>query len=132
MGIGSVISGSQLLQGSDNREFTTVARDRSAKNIQENNQQKTSTAQIQHQAKVQTDVEKEKKQIEGMVGALNDFLEPMHTSIKFEMHDKLDKYYVTVVDSSTNEIVKEIPPKKMLDVYAAMAEFMGFIVDEKI
>lgn len=56
----------------------------------------------------------------------------MHTSIKFELHDKLDRYYVSVIDKNTDEVIKEIPPKKMLDMYAAMAEFMGFIVDEKV
>ena len=66
------------------------------------------------------------------VKGLNEFIEPMQTSIKFELHDKLDRYYVSVVDKNTDEVIKEIPPKKMLDVYAAMAEFMGFIVDEKV
>ncbi|MFP3361912.1 flagellar protein FlaG, partial [Planococcus sp. SIMBA_143] len=50
---------------------------------------------------------------------------------KFELHDKLEKYYVTVVDSETKEVIKEIPPKKFLDMYAQMAEFMGILIDEK-
>lgn len=70
--------------------------------------------------------------IESMVEGLNDFLEPVNTSIKFVLHDKLDRYYVKVIDSKTDEVVREIPPEQMLDMYAAMAEFMGLIVDKKI
>lgn len=74
----------------------------------------------------------DKAQVESMIEGLNDFLEPLETSLKFELHDKLDRYYVKVVDSKTDELVREIPPEKMLDMYAQMFEFMGFIVDEKI
>lgn len=71
-------------------------------------------------------------EVESMVEGMNEFLEPLNTSIKYELHDKLDRYYVKIVDSATNELVREIPPEKMLDMYAAMAEFMGLMVDERI
>lgn len=74
----------------------------------------------------------EKADIQGMVEGLNEFLEPVHTSVKFELHDKLDRYYVKVIDSATKELIREIPPEKMLDMYASMAEFMGLMIDEKI
>ncbi|WP_079710780.1 flagellar protein FlaG [Paraliobacillus ryukyuensis] len=127
MGVGKILSGSQLLQQTQYNELSTSASERSNVNFK-NSEEETTTSIIQS-----NDIKfRDKKQVEGMVEALNEFLEPTHTSIKFELHDKLDKYYVTVVDSDTDELIKEIPPKKLLDVYAAMAEFMGFIVDEKI
>ncbi|MFG6147995.1 flagellar protein FlaG [Halobacillus sp. B23F22_1] len=67
-----------------------------------------------------------------IIDKMNELLDYEPTSLRFQLHDKLDKYYVTVVDMKTNEVVKEIPPKKMLDYYGAMAEFLGFIVDDKI
>jgi flagellar protein FlaG len=74
----------------------------------------------------------EKKQVEEVVKGLNDFLSPTHTSLKFELHEKLNEYYVTLVDDKTQQIVREIPSKKMLDFYAAMTEFIGIMVDKKI
>lgn len=83
----------------------------------------------------------QKKETQGMISKesvveavdkMNSFLEPTRRNLKFELHEKLDKYYVSVIDSSTNEVIKEIPPKKMLDMYAEMAEFMGILVDRKI
>lgn len=73
-----------------------------------------------------------KEKVEGVVEGLNKFLQQSHTSLKFQYHEKLQEYYVTLVDEYTKEVVREIPPKKMLDFYAAMTEFLGLIVDKKI
>ncbi len=73
-----------------------------------------------------------KEEIEKAVNSINEFLQPANTSIQFQLHEKLNEYYVTVVDSQTKEIVREIPSKKMLDLYAALTEFLGFVVDKKI
>jgi flagellar protein FlaG len=59
-------------------------------------------------------------------------MKPIRTNLKFELHEKLDDYYVKVIDRETKEVIKEIPPEKMLDMYAAMAEFMSFLTDEKV
>ncbi len=63
---------------------------------------------------------------------LNDFIEPSKTSLKFQLHDKLNEYYVQIIDTNTDEVLKEIPSKKFLDRYAATAELLGFMVDLKI
>lgn len=78
------------------------------------------------------DVTIRKEELSEAIDKINTFFEPTRRNLKFELHDKLNKYYVSVVDSQTSEVIKEIPPKKFLDMYAAMAEFMGILVDEKI
>ncbi|MGP3561686.1 flagellar protein FlaG [Geobacillus sp. BK01] len=73
-----------------------------------------------------------KEKLEEVVGGLNKFLQPSHTSVRFELHQKLNEYYVQVIDEKTHEVIREIPPKKLLDMYAAMMEFVGLLVDRKI
>lgn len=73
-----------------------------------------------------------KDELEKIVDNMNDFVDPLQTNVRFQLHEELNEYYVVVVDPVTDEVVKEIPPKKMLDMYAAMAEFMGILIDEKI
>ncbi len=73
-----------------------------------------------------------KDKMEGVVEGLNKYLKQSNTALKFQYHEKLQEYYVTLVDEKTKEVVREIPPKKMLDFYAAMNEFLGLIVDKKI
>lgn len=72
------------------------------------------------------------KDVDSVMTVLNGFIDPSRTNLKFVYHEQLNEYYVTVVNPLTNETVKEIPPKRMLDMYAAMAEFMGIIIDKKI
>ena len=80
----------------------------------------------------ETDEKISEEKLKGMVEGLNDFLQPTHTSLKFELHEKLKEYYVTIVDENSKEVIREIPSKKLLDMYAAMTEFLGFVVDRKI
>lgn len=72
------------------------------------------------------------KDLQTAVTALNGFIDPSRTNLEFVYHEELNEYYVKVINPLTNETVKEIPPKKMLDMYAAMADFMGILVDRKI
>ncbi|WP_336990203.1 flagellar protein FlaG [Bacillus infantis] len=76
--------------------------------------------------------EVKKEKLDNIIEGMNEFLQPSNTSLKFELHEKLNEYYVTIVDDITLEVVKEIPSKKMLDMYAAMTEFVGLMVDKKI
>lgn len=73
-----------------------------------------------------------KEKLVEKVDGMNDFLEPLNTSVKFKFHDELGEFYVQVINMSTDEVLKEIPNKKFLDMYASMAEFAGLLVDEKL
>jgi flagellar protein FlaG len=73
-----------------------------------------------------------KKDLEEVVQGLNKFLQPSHTQLKFKLHEDLEEYYVQIIDEKTKEVVREIPPKKLLDMYAKMMELVGLVVDKKI
>ncbi|TCN26750.1 flagellar protein FlaG [Mesobacillus foraminis] len=94
------------------------------------------TKEIESVSRSQEETEKNlnlsKAKVKEMVDTLNEFVQASDTSIKFQYHEKLHEYYVSIVDNTTNEVVREIPPKKMLDIYAAMTEFLGLMVDKKI
>lgn len=73
-----------------------------------------------------------KEQIEKAVNTMNDVLEVQQKASKFVFHEGLDKYYVRLVDSKTEEVIKEIPPERLLDAFYEMQKLAGMIVDEKI
>jgi len=70
--------------------------------------------------------------VKKMTESLNDFLETTSTKLRYEFHEKLEKYYVTLVDSETDQVVREIPNKKLMDMYASMLDFIGVLIDKKI
>jgi flagellar protein FlaG len=73
-----------------------------------------------------------KVKLEELVKGLNEFIQPSHTALKFELHNELNEYYIQIIDERTKEVIREIPPKKLLDIYANMMQFIGLIVDKKI
>ncbi|UED80932.1 flagellar protein FlaG [Lysinibacillus sp. CD3-6] len=78
------------------------------------------------------DQEISKDKLQNVVDTVNEFLQVNHNASKFVLHDGLERYFVQVVNTQTDEVVKEIPPKKLLDAFYEMQKLLGMIVDEKI
>ncbi len=76
--------------------------------------------------------EASKEKTEKVINSMNDFLKASNTHLKFQFHEKLQEYYVSIVDNTTDEVIKDIPSKKLLDMYAEMTEFLGHLVDKRV
>ena len=52
---------------------------------------------------------------------------------KFEIttHEKTREILIKVVDTKTNETIREIPPKKIVDLVVCLCEMAGILYDEK-
>ncbi|KOS60856.1 flagellar protein FlaG [Lysinibacillus sp. FJAT-14222] len=106
-------------------------------NVQENMTPNVSTVTIsqpvvENTSTVGEEQEISKDKLQQAIDVVNEFLEINHSSSKFVYHEGLDRYYVTIVNRDTDEVVKEIPPKKILDAFYEMQKMVGMIVDEKI
>jgi flagellar protein FlaG len=83
-------------------------------------------------AEMQPEVIKSKREdAEKAVEELNKVLNYEATHLKFTIHEKLGDYYVQIIDNQTNEVVREIPSKKILDMVAQIQEKLGILVDLK-
>jgi len=51
--------------------------------------------------------------------------------LEFRIHEKTNEIIVKVVDRETNEVIREIPSEKILDMFASMLELAGLLVDER-
>lgn len=125
----------RISEGGSNAPYTK-SKGESINNIAEDT--KLSALSISTQSNLipsQMDLEDETlpvEKVQQMTDSLNSILETTNSKLKFEFHDELEKYYVTLVDAETEEIVKEIPNKKLMDMYAAMLDFLGLVIDKKI
>ena len=96
------------------------------------------TATIQTQSVKQHAVGEERKEgvskekLEEAVDSINEFLNTQQKASKFVFHEGLNEYYVQLVDAETEEVIKEIPPERLLDAFYEMQKLTGMIVDEKI
>lgn len=71
-------------------------------------------------------------QLENAVNGLNQMLEVTYTKLQFVFHEKSGQYVVKVKNASTDEVIREIPPEKFLDIITGLKEYMGLLVDEKV
>ena len=55
-----------------------------------------------------------------------------HSEPKFGIHEKTNRITIKLVDRTTQEVIKEIPPEKNLDLLAKRMELAGVLVDEKL
>ena len=69
--------------------------------------------------------------VKSAIADINKKIRPTHTQCEFSYHEKTNRISITVRDSDTHEVIKEIPPEKTLDMIAKTLELAGILVDEK-
>jgi len=61
----------------------------------------------------------------------NKAVEGIRTSFEYSIHEGTKQIMVKVINRETNEVIREIPPEKILDIVAKIWEMAGLFVDEK-
>jgi len=89
------------------------------------------TSELQSETVSGTEKQDLLPKLEKAVEALNKWLQTETTHLRFQLHEQLNEYYVEVVNDETNEVIRQVPPKKILDLAAKMQEMIGLLVDEK-
>ncbi len=71
-----------------------------------------------------------KEQVEELVNNLNKALSPMNTSLKFGV-DSEDIFYVSVIESQTNKMIRRFPAEQAQEFLPKMQEVTGILFDSK-
>lgn len=74
----------------------------------------------------------EEKEVKKSVDKLNKLLEDKETYLQYEVYGKFNDITIKIINKKTKETIKEIPPKKIIDMVAKLCELAGFFVDEKV
>ncbi|MGN7457230.1 flagellar protein FlaG [Paenibacillus pasadenensis] len=59
-------------------------------------------------------------------------MEGPHTKVEFSVHKETNAIMIKVLNKDTNELIREVPPEKTLDVAAKLMEIAGLLVDTRI
>lgn len=51
---------------------------------------------------------------------------------EFAIHEKTKQITVKILDTVTDEVIREVPPEKILDTLAGIWEVAGILVDEEV
>ena len=73
-----------------------------------------------------------KKSVSQTIEELNKKLEDYNKRLEYSIHERTNRILVKVIDIQTEEVIKEIPDEKLMDMMADLCEASGILVDEKI
>lgn len=71
------------------------------------------------------------KLVQGAVDSVNESLKPTNTSVRFKYHEKINRVSIKIVDTKTDEVIREIPPEETMKMVEKMLEQAGILVDER-
>lgn len=97
-------------------------------NVVENTREKGQSAGQEQQSANQQAVTNE--QIKKAVEQMNKNM-MAHSEAVFGIHEGTNRVTIKIVDKSTKEVIKELPPEKTLDMIAKVWEMAGILVDER-
>lgn len=72
-----------------------------------------------------------KKEIVEAVEETNRIVFGDNEKFEFKIHEGTGRMLVKLVDNETDEVIREIPPEKILDLIANIWEMVGILVDER-
>ena len=75
--------------------------------------------------------EPNKEHIQKLVDEAQSVLQRVNGQLTFKVHEGTGRILVQVVEKETKEVLREIPPEKMLDVIAGIWQWSGIAVDRK-
>ncbi len=96
--------------------------DISTKVAQGSNKSSERVSQGEEGAKTR-DGESLEKELKDKIGSLNDKLAKMDREILFKLDTKIDRHYISVVDKSSKEVIREFPPEEIRTFIARFDEF---------
>ncbi len=83
-------------------------------------------------AVVERSAEQTKKQVEASAEKLNDIMSAFDKDLHFQVHEETDRTYVQVLNRKTEEVLREYPPRELLDLVARIHDALGMILDVEV
>ena len=72
-----------------------------------------------------------KEELQNKVDKINEYILGYNAQFSFKVHEGTGRTLVRMIDTQTHNVIKEIPPEKMLDLVANIWDLMGIVVDRK-
>ena len=69
--------------------------------------------------------------MEDLVKELNRALNPFNTSLRFGFDNSSEDFFVSVIESQTNRMIRRFPAEKAAEFLPKIQEVNGFLFDEK-
>lgn len=72
------------------------------------------------------------KKVKAAIEEANSKLKHTNTKCEFGVHEATNRITIKIIDKDTDELIREVPPEKTLEMIEKVWEIAGLLVDEKI
>lgn len=86
---------------------------------------------VKEAAPVEKSASYDQDDLHNALDKLNERVQQVMREIKFSMDEKSDRVVIKVIDQSTKEIIREIPPEAVIDMAQHLDNFKGVLIKEK-
>ena len=70
-------------------------------------------------------------QISNIIKTINNNIQSLNQGIRFSYNENIKSLVVNVVNLETGKVIRQIPPKDIINLQKKMSEVMGLIFDNK-
>ena len=136
-GVGSLkVDGSNLVQNTREPGNSTSDRrrtgQRAGETISQAGLEKSEVKENKFDAEKMMQKELKRSDVEKLIEELDELDKFVDKGFDFHIHEGTENIWVEVIDRASDEIVREIPSEKLLDIVAGLKELVGLFLDEKI
>lgn len=82
-------------------------------------------------SKPTTEQEPPRHTVEQAADGVNSFLKSSGSHVQFALHKGSDQLLVEVIDDKTDQVIRTIPSKELLDLAERIGEMVGMFLDKK-
>jgi flagellar protein FlaG len=94
--------------------------------------QQTATATSQSLEQQELERQQRAEALQDKVTELNDYMQNFNRSLQFTVDDSSGDTVVKVIDSDTDEVVRQIPSQALLDARNAAEKYRGILLEVKV
>jgi flagellar protein FlaG len=121
-----------LVAGYANQQVEETLQKEAAKAVEKTSNAE-SAVRLGDDNKVQSSEEFNASEINNLVSSANQLVDAVsNNKVNFQYDQSKEQHIVLVRDIDTNEVIREIPPKEMLDLLKNLEDITGIIYDNKI
>jgi len=73
-----------------------------------------------------------KDQLAKVIKAANEAFQPVNVAFRYSVDKKTGEEVVEVLNNQTNEVIRQYPPKEILNMLARIYDKLGIVVDKQI
>lgn len=72
-----------------------------------------------------------REEVEAAAKAIQEFVKPMAQNLQFTVDPDLGATVIRVVDTATNEVIRQIPSEEMLQIAKAINSIQGLLIKQQ-